>query len=196
MQIGKYLNTLSSLRVRPYLGENAWRRRPISNPIVERAWLVILNTASRKKVSLVLALLMISTVSACRNDNPAISTPSASHVFVKSKPGYATVHGQLVLTNPANLAPQKDGIFLSHLQEGATVVPPVATDQAPRSDVDEATGEFIIPNVEPGRYAVVVLTESGLQVPAHLLQADELAIVSVKDSDLNHTIDLGQVRIP
>ena len=133
----------------------------------------------------------------CRTATIA-QTPTV-YPFPTSKPGYATVHGQIVLTNPLTVAPEHNGVYLVPLDQGTTdqsTIPVVVPGKSLQANVDETSGEFIILNVQPGHYQIVIRTEGGVQMPAHIYQNAEPATVLVNESDLNQTIEVGMIRVP
>jgi hypothetical protein len=91
-----------------------------------------------------------------------------------------------------------DAIYLVPLtgaEGGPSTVPPVEKDKNPQAEVDEVTGDFVFTNIQPGQYAVVVITVGGSEIPVRMYETGNLAIVTVKDTDLGKTIDLGYLSM-
>lgn len=117
------------------------------------------------------------------------------YVFKTSQPGTATLRGILAVLDPLVMMPAPDdAIYLVPLpdgDQGAVTVPPIEKGKTPQAEVDEHTGEFVFTNIQPGQYAVVVVTLSGSEIPARNYETNNLAIVTIIESDLGNTIDLG-----
>ena len=142
----------------------------------------------------------ITQVVANNNGTTNLPTLPEKYIFATSEPGYATVHGVLNVMDPIMMLPDPDdGIFLVPLDmSGGNVVtiPPFTKGDVPQAEVDETTGEFVFTNIDPGRYAVVVLTKSGSQVPAKYLEKGSLVIFTVTKADIGAIVELGQLRLP
>lgn len=123
--------------------------------------------------------------------------PTLLYAFRQSKSGTVTVHGELLAMNPDDLPAHDDAIFLAPIsgEEQVSTIPPIVVGGTLQADVHEATGEFVFTDVEPGLYAVVVLTISNAQIPARMSNGS-FAILKIEESDRDHTIDLGTIRIP
>ena len=121
-------------------------------------------------------------------------------VFMTSEPDFITVHGTLFVMNPTTTIPGNDDpIYLIPLPTGdqnISTIPPIKDSGALQAQVDEGSGEFMFINVKPGQYVVVVREKSGAEIPARFIDQDSMAIVTLKESDLNQTIDLGNLRFP
>jgi len=122
------------------------------------------------------------------------------YVFKTSEPGMVTIHGWLLVMDPTVMLPDpNDGIFLvplSNTGEGISTIPSFDVGDVPQADVDERTGEFVFINVQPGQYGVVVLTMGDAQVPARVHKDGSLAIIQVKESDQDNTIELEYLQLP
>jgi hypothetical protein len=129
--------------------------------------------------------------------SPAVKT-MAPYEFKKSDKGFATVEGMLVVMDPTSIVPAPDdAIHLVPIEgEGVTSIPQFKVGEVPQADVDERTGDFMFTNIKPGQYAVVTRTRGGAQIPTHFMETGSLAIFTVKDSDINQTVNLGKLRIP
>jgi hypothetical protein len=132
--------------------------------------------------------------------SPVDSYPTLEpYVFKTSEPGTATLHGMLLVTSPWVIAPHDDdGIFLVPLDtqsEGVSGIPEFVVGQVPQAEVDEGTGEFMLTNIPPGQYVVVVLTDNGAQVPASTEEGG-VVVVTVDESGLNKTTELGLLYFP
>lgn len=123
--------------------------------------------------------------------------PTFVYVFRESKPGTVTIHGDLLAMDPDNLPAPDDAIFLVSIPEDVQVssIPPIMFGETPQADVFESTGEFVFTDVEPGLYAIVVLTISNAQIPARM-DDGSFAIIRVENADRDKTIELGSVHIP
>jgi len=122
------------------------------------------------------------------------------YTFKTSEAGTVTLHGMLAVMDPTSILPgPDDAIFLVPMNDagpGATTIPQFTVGEVPQADVDERTGEFTFQNIQPGRYAVVVLTKGGSQIPAKMLDDGSLAIITVDKSSLDQTMELGTLRLP
>jgi hypothetical protein len=121
-------------------------------------------------------------------------------VFKTSEPGFVSVKGKLWVVNPLGMLPDpNDAIYLVPLSDdesGVSAIPSIMSEGVYGAEVDEITGEFMLTNIKPGQYAIVVLEKSGSEVPARMLKSDSIAIVTLMDADINQTIDLGYLRFP
>lgn len=130
---------------------------------------------------------------------PASAEPTYEpYVFRTSEPDKATLKGRLLVHSPWSLIPDPDdAIFLVPLVDNMNIsaIPEFTVGQVPQADVDERFGDFVFTNIMPGRYAVVVMTPSGVQIPA--TQDDgSVVILTINEADLNTTIDLGKLNFP
>jgi hypothetical protein len=119
------------------------------------------------------------------------------YAFRTSQPGTATLRGFLLVLDPMVLVPGlDDAIYLVPLTDnegGPSTIPPIERGKVPQADVDERTGEFVFTDIRPGQYAVVIVTTGDSEVPARVYETSNLAIVTIKESDLDKTIDLGHL---
>jgi hypothetical protein len=98
--------------------------------------------------------------------------------------------------DPNNLPDPDDAIFLVPLPDDqVTMIPPINPEDVPQADVNEVTGEFVFTDIEPGLYAIVVLTVTNAQIPARTEEGN-FVIIRVEETDLDKTIELGYIRIP
>ena len=120
--------------------------------------------------------------------------------FKTSEPGYFTIKGQLMVTNPMMMAPGRDDAMylvpMDGQEENLTTIPPFEIGEVPQAEVDERNGEFVYTNIEPGVYAVVVETLEGSRLPARLMENDSIAIITIDELDENKMIDLGVLVFP
>jgi hypothetical protein len=124
-----------------------------------------------------------------------------AYVFKTSEPGKITIKGYLLVLEPMVTLPDpNDAIFMVPLpssdQGGASSIPSFTVGEVPQAEVDERTGDFVFANLEPGQYAIVVLTTGGAQIPARFNENGNLAIIKLKDTDRDHTIELDNLRLP
>ena len=117
--------------------------------------------------------------------------------FRTSDKGTATAHGIMLVLDPMSLVPAPDdAIYLVPLPDaGITTVPQFEPGTVPQAEVDEASGEFMFTNLQPGQYAVVVVTKGGAQIPARFYQKD-YAIITIDESQLDTIIELGNLSLP
>ncbi len=161
---------------------------------------------------LILTLLAVLVLAACQgaestpprdvsvNDiQVSITSPTLEpYQFGTSEKGTATVHGNLLVLNPMSLIPaEEDAIYLVPLlDENITTVPNFEPGTVPQAEVDERTGEFLFTNLQPGQYAVVVITKGDSQVPTRFFQKNEYAIFTIDNSQLDTVIELGNLSLP
>jgi hypothetical protein len=163
--------------------------------------------------STIIIFLLISTfISGCDlsiNETPreisvnnvqaGLSTPMQPQIFGTSDPGYITVRGVLVVLDPMTMIPaHDDGVYLVPLpsDQSTTEIPQFDVGTVPQAEVDEVVGEFVFTNIEPGQYAVVVLTAGGSQIPVRYSDTGNYAIITFDSSQLNTTVDMGRLTLP
>ena len=122
------------------------------------------------------------------------------YVFRVSDPGFVTLNGYLLVFDPSTTLPDpNDAIFLVPLSGGddsVIAIPPFTVGEVPQADVDERTGDFVFTNIQPGQYAIVVLTMGQAQVPARFIDSGSFAIINISETDIDHTIKLEYLGIP
>ena len=121
------------------------------------------------------------------------------YVFKTSEPGTLTLHGMLIVMDPTIMLPAPDdAIHLVPIPEGEGIstVPHFEMGEVPQAEVDERTGEYTITNVEPGKYAIVVRTKGGAQIPARKMSDLSLAIFTFDASQKDTVTEVEPVRIP
>jgi hypothetical protein len=104
-----------------------------------------------------------------------------------------------VLEPTVMLPDPNDAIFLVPLTTGdlsVSTIPMFVIGEVPQAEVDERTGEFVFTNIEPGTYAIVVVSLSGSQIPAHYFNDGSLAIVKIEEANLGQVIELGNLSFP
>ena len=134
------------------------------------------------------------------------STPSPntteleSYEFKTSDQGYITLKGYLLVYDPSTTLPDpNDAIFLVPLSGGedsVASIPSFNVGEVPQADVDERTGDFVFTNIQPGRYAIVVLTMGQAQMPACFIDSGSFAILNITEADIDKTIQLDYIGIP
>jgi hypothetical protein len=103
-----------------------------------------------------------------------------------------------LVLDPISLVPaEDDAIYLVPIPDaGISTVPEFEDGTVPQAEVDERTGEFLFTNVQPGQYAVVVVTRGGAQIPARFFNADGYAIFDVDASQSDTLVELGNLSFP
>lgn len=120
--------------------------------------------------------------------------------FVKSDQGSITLHGLLVVRDPISMVPAPDdAIYLVPVGaegQGVTGIPQFTVGEVPQADVDERTGEFVFVNIEPGKYAIVVMTKGGAQIPTRSMEDGSYSIITFTAADVDQTVELGNLSLP
>lgn len=165
-----------------------------------------------------IALLLITTilfstlVSACQKSE-ATPTRSVSgsdiqvnitgptrepYQFKTSEPGTVSVHGTLAVLDPMSLVPAPDdAVFLVPIADvGISTIPEFTVGSVPQAEVDESTGEFMFTNLQPGQYAVVVITKGGAQIPTRFYESGNFAIFTLDSSQIDTTVELELLSLP
>ncbi len=158
---------------------------------------------------LIATLLIISGCSSAASETPRqvtisnvqvqISTPTQPYAFKTSDPGTITIHGTLVVLDPTSMMPSPDnGIYLVPMptDQANTSIPQFEVGTVPQAEVDEISGEFSFTNIQPGQYAVVVMTPSGSQIPVRYQENQSYAIINLDASQKDTTVDLGHLTLP
>jgi hypothetical protein len=133
-----------------------------------------------------------------QNVQPASPQQQEPYKFKTSDPGFATIEGLLLVIDPMLALPDaNDAIFLVPLnsEEGVVTIPEFVVGEVPQADVDERTGDFRFTNIKPGKYAVVVLTTGGSQIPVRFDGSGSLAIFTIEESDIDTTVKLDNLRL-
>jgi len=129
-----------------------------------------------------------------------VSITMEPYIFMTSEPRSAIIHGELVVMDPTMMLPdQNNAIFLVPLAgnaEGVKSIPTFSIGEVPQAEVDERTGEYTFTNIQPGQYAIVVLTTFEAQIPARFYKDGSYAIITVSESDRDQTIELDYIRLP
>jgi hypothetical protein len=149
-----------------------------------------------KKIFITFSLLAILLMG-CQNSKIQ-DTRIPPYTFRTSKPGSVTLHGELIVKDPDNAMPAPDnGIYLVLLPTDQMVitVPPISFGESPQADVYERTGEFVFTDIQKGKYIVIVLTVYNGQIPART-EDGKLAVIDVKESDRDQTIELKYLMVP
>lgn len=110
-----------------------------------------------------------------------------------------TIEGRLIVKDPLMFAPDpNDAIYLVPLdsQENINTIPKFETGEVLQAIVDERNGDFIFSNIDPGIYAIVVLTMDGKQIPARFYNQGHLAIITLDQEDLGKVIEVELLTIP
>jgi hypothetical protein len=119
--------------------------------------------------------------------------------FKTSQPDLATVRGSIIVPDPLVLSPSpEDGVYLVPLageEQGPFTIPGIVKGETPQAEVDERTGDFVFTNIQPGRYAVVIVTVGGTEVPAVYFDSSNIVVVTITPSDMGKIIDLGHLSL-
>ncbi len=110
-----------------------------------------------------------------------------------------TIEGRLIVKDPLMFAPDpNDAIYLVPLdsQENINTIPKFQIGEVPQAIVDERNGDFIFTNIDPGTYAIMVLTMDGKQIPARFYNQGHLAIITLDQEDLGKVIEVELLAIP
>ena len=118
--------------------------------------------------------------------------------FRESDPGFATLHGNMVVLDPLTILPGiDDAIYLVPMpEEDLTTIPQFIEGEVPQAEVDERTGKFVFTNIKPGTYAVVVLSKGGTQFPTHKMADNTYAIFTIDQADIDRIVELGSISVP
>ena len=130
------------------------------------------------------------------------SSTQAPYVFATSKPSTASIHSRLLVIDPMVTAPDPataDPIFLVPLpgqETNVSAIPSFEIGQVPQAEVDETTGEFVITNIEPGRYIIMILLKGGEKIPARDYETGNLAIVTIDSTNIDQVVELNVLSVP
>jgi hypothetical protein len=129
-----------------------------------------------------------------------ITSPTQeSYIFRTSEPGGITVHGSLIVLDPGGMVPaSEDSIYLVPMpaDDPIAAIPQFEVGTVPQADVNEANGEFMFTNIQPGQYAVVVITTGGAQIPVRKDGTSNYAIFTLDASQVDTPVDIGIMTIP
>lgn len=133
--------------------------------------------------------------------SPVLANPTMeAFVFATSDDGFITLHGLLVVRDPLTILPgPDDAIYLVPMDsedEGVTGIPQFIEGEVPQAEVDERTGEFVFVNIEPGKYAVVVLTKGGSQIPTRSMDDGTYSIFTFTIEQQDQNVELGSLSLP
>ena len=68
--------------------------------------------------------------------------------------------------------------------------------EVPQADVDEQSGEFVFVDIQPGKYAVVVVTVNGSQIPTRLMEDGTFSIFTFTAEQQDQVVELGSLSLP
>jgi hypothetical protein len=171
-----------------------------------------------KLIPLVLAVFLVALAAGCQSASSStevienvVNIPPTAEVqqgsptlepyeFAESDPGFITLHGLLVVRDPTTMLPAPDdAIYLVPMGaegQGVTGIPQFTAGEVPQADVDESTGEFVFVNIEPGKYAVVVITKGGSQIPTRKMEDGTYSIYDLSAEETDRVIELGSLSLP
>jgi hypothetical protein len=168
--------------------------------------------SSRILTSSLFFVLIISIVACSGNSTEAtrqvvvgeiqvtIAAPTqAAYTFKTSDPGTITVHGDLIVLNPAAMVPaSEDSIYLVPMpaEDPISTIPQFEVGKVPQADVNETNGEFVFTNLQPGQYAVVVVTAGGAQIPVRKMGTSSYVIFTLDSSQVDSTVEIGTLSLP
>ena len=145
---------------------------------------------------------MIEATDSYSIDNKIIvmySTPTMEpFAFPTSETNLTTIKGRLIVLNLSLLPANDDAIFLVPLDpiNEISTIPSFQLGDVPQAIVDERTGDFVFTNIDIGKYALIVMTQNGAQIPASSKDNSSYVIFDVNKNDLGNIIDLKEVNFP
>ena len=118
--------------------------------------------------------------------------------FPTSNPNLATISGRLIVLNLSMLPANDDAIFLVPLNpiDEISTIPIFEPEEVPQAIVDERTGDFVFNNIQVGKYVLVVLTQSGAQIPASFPDNGSYVIFDIHENNLDEIYNLGDINFP
>jgi len=120
--------------------------------------------------------------------------------FAESDTGYITLHGLIVVRDPLSMLPAPDdAVYLVPVGaegQGVSGIPQFTVGEVPQADVDERTGEFVFVNIEPGKYAIVVVTKGGAQIPTRSMEDGSYSIITFTAAEIDQFVELGSLSLP
>ena len=172
-----------------------------------------LRSKTIREFSFFLLLILIISLVACTGNTPqatreitigkvqvtGVPPTQESYVFKTSESGAITVHGILVVLNPTAMIPaSEDSIYLVPMPADDPIasIPQFEVGKVPQADVNEMDGEFVFTNIQPGQYAVVVITSGGAQIPVRKMESKDYAIFTLDASQADSTVDIGFLTLP
>jgi hypothetical protein len=172
-----------------------------------------LHSKSFKQYALIVLSILVILLVGCTQNTPeatrdvaigdvkvtVIPPTQAQYTFKTSEPGSISIHGFLVILNPMSMIPApEDSIYLVPMPVDDPIagIPQFDVGTVPQADVDEVLGEFVFTNIQPGQYAVVVITSGGSQIPVRFLNSSSFAILTLDGSQTDTTVDVGQLTLP
>ena len=146
-------------------------------------------------------VIIETVITEAQSTVPAQSnTAMEPYDFAVSDAGYITLHGLLVVRDPLSMLPAPDdAIYLVPVGaegQGVSGIPQFTPGEVPQADVDERTGEFVFINIEPGKYAVVVLTKGGAQIPTRSMEDGSYSIITFSEDSVDQFVELGSLSLP
>ncbi len=134
-------------------------------------------------------------------ESPGSEEPTMDeYEFATSQSGFVTLHGLLVVRDPITILPgPDDAVFLVPMDgegEGVTGIPQFTVGEVPQADVDERTGEFVFIDIQPGKYAVVVVTKSGSQIPTRKMGDGTFSIFTFTVDQEDQIVEIGSLSLP
>jgi hypothetical protein len=172
---------------------NSLLRKPVLSLFIILVSVAILLVACSQKASEVTRDVTINNVQV------TAATATQPYIFKTSEPGSITVLGTLILLNPLTLIPApEDSVFLVSMPVDQPIsgIPQFEVGKVPQAEVDEITGDFVFTNIQPGQYAVVVVTIGGAQIPVHYLGTSNYGIITLDASQVDTTVELGDLTLP
>jgi hypothetical protein len=171
-----------------------------------------------KLITIIIAIFFIALAAGCQSASNStevienvVNAPPTTEVqqgsptmepyeFAESNPGFITLHGLLVVRDPTTMLPAPDdAIYLVPMGaegQGVTGIPQFTAGEVPQADVDESTGEFVFVNIDPGKYAVVVITKGGSQIPTRKMEDGNYSIFELSAQEIDQVVELGSLSLP
>jgi hypothetical protein len=173
----------------------------------------------KKSIAAVTIVLVFSGIfAACQTESTATTSVDSELVVVSTEPpesddatmeqyefatsrgGFITLHGLIVVRDPTTMLPgPNDDIYLVPIDAegaGVTGIPQFTVGEVPQADVDERTGEFVFVDIQPGKYAIVVQTKGGSQIPTRRMDDGSYSIFTFTSDQQDQIVELGSLSLP
>jgi len=101
--------------------------------------------------------------------------------------------------DPTIFAPEEDGLYLVSVDaeaESGMAMPSVNLETSIQASVDETDGSFQFIGIPTGVYALMAVSDDGVELSVRRFESGETVIISIKEGNLGETMDLGKLRVP